>query len=95
MSDQFILKGKEAVRESDLHKWGAWFETGDRVVAKTSLGESDVSTVFLGLDHGLDDGPPILFETLVFGGPAVRPVPRLPDMTTTHATLIADAKEPA
>ena len=28
-----------------------------------------VSTVFLGIDHQHDDGPPHLFETLVFGGP--------------------------
>ena len=29
-----------------------------------------VSTVFLGLDHGYNEnGPPILFETLVFNGP--------------------------
>jgi len=27
-----------------------------------------VSTVFLGLDHAWDDGPPILWETMVFGG---------------------------
>lgn len=29
----------------------------------------EVSTVFLGMDHGWGDGPPILFETMVFGGP--------------------------
>lgn len=28
-----------------------------------------VSTVFLGLDHQYGDGPPLLFETMVFGGP--------------------------
>ena len=28
-----------------------------------------VSTVFLGLDHNWNGGPPILFETMVFGGP--------------------------
>lgn len=26
-----------------------------------------VSTVFLGIDHGLGAGPPVLFETMVFG----------------------------
>lgn len=32
--------------------------------------EVTVSTVFLGLDHRMfGEGPPILFETLVFGGP--------------------------
>jgi len=29
-----------------------------------------VSTVFLGLDHSFEpDGPPVLWETMVFGGP--------------------------
>lgn len=27
-----------------------------------------VSTVFLGLDHSFGEGPPVLFETMVFGG---------------------------
>lgn len=42
----------------------------DRHVAKTDLGDlGRVSTVWLGLDHGWDDGPPLIFETLVFDGP--------------------------
>ena len=28
-----------------------------------------VSTVFLGTDHNCLDGPPILYETMIFGGP--------------------------
>lgn len=43
------------------------FEIDDRVVWKTRFGEVEVSTVFLGLDHAFE-GPPLLFETLVFGG---------------------------
>jgi hypothetical protein len=27
-----------------------------------------VSTVWLGLDHGLGRGPPLIFETMIFGG---------------------------
>lgn len=35
----------------------------------TEVGELRVSTVFLGLDHNFTGkGPPILFETMVFGG---------------------------
>lgn len=29
----------------------------------------DISTVFLGFDHGFGQGLPILFETMIFGGP--------------------------
>jgi hypothetical protein len=33
------------------------------------IGDAKVSTVFLGLDHSFsEDGPPILWETMVFGG---------------------------
>lgn len=28
-----------------------------------------VSTVFLALDHSWDGGPPVLYETMIFGGP--------------------------
>jgi hypothetical protein len=39
-------------------------------VAWTPLGDGavTVSTVFLGLDHAWGDGPPMLFETMIFGG---------------------------
>lgn len=40
----------------------------DRRVAETTVGEVWVSTVWLGLDHNWT-GPPMIFETMVFGGP--------------------------
>jgi len=44
----------------------------NRTVAKTKIGDVVISTVFLGLDHRMDcmdgAGPPIVFETMVFGG---------------------------
>jgi hypothetical protein len=52
----------EPVSEPDLLTWARWFETADRRVAVYS-----VSTVFLGLDHGFGPGPPVLWETMVFG----------------------------
>ena len=35
----------------------------------TPAGSVEVSTVFLGIDHSFGHGPPVLFETMVFGGP--------------------------
>lgn len=35
---------------------------------QTDSGEVHVSTVFLGFNHSFSNGPPILFETMVFGG---------------------------
>lgn len=69
--DKYILKGREAVPAS-LQEWAQWYETAreDRRVARTELADGViVSTVFLGLNHAWDDGPPLLFETLVFNGP--------------------------
>jgi hypothetical protein len=40
----------------------------NRIVGKTSLPDGrHVSTVFLCLDHNWGDGPPILFESMLFG----------------------------
>ena len=52
-----------------LDKWSIWFEKADRTVAKTDIGDAHVSTVCLGLDHNYGSGPPLLFESMVFGGP--------------------------
>ncbi len=38
-------------------------------VAHTKMQDAEVSTVYLGLDHSYDDGPPLIFETMIFGGP--------------------------
>lgn len=67
MSDKYILDGHE-VKECDLMTWAKCFGTADRKVARETIGDSDISTVFLGLDYSVGEGPPILFETLVFGG---------------------------
>ena len=65
---RYILDNSHrAVACEDLPTWAKWFETADRIVAKTTVRDGlDVSTVFLGLDHAFGDGPPLLFETMVF-----------------------------
>src|SRR5258706_13563526 len=49
-----------------------WFQTSDRHVAKTDFGDVRVSTVFLGFDRSFGQGPPLLFETMIFGGFSIR-----------------------
>ena len=50
-----------------------WFRLRDepgprnRRVGLTKVGGYEVSTVFLMLDHQFGDGPPVLWETMVFG----------------------------
>lgn len=80
---QFYLLGPDhQLIACELMEWAANFEHADRVVAQTGRREYvdgdwrkgfagiQVSTVFLGLDHRFfGDGPPLVFETMVFGGP--------------------------
>jgi len=57
------------VPESDFLTWAKWYETADRHVAHTAIGDFRISTVFLGTDHNYgfgDDKRPVLFETMVF-----------------------------
>lgn len=66
----YILYDTEARPIDDVIAWGQWFATADRQVAETLLEpEIRISTVFLGLNHQFGDGPPLLYETMVFGGP--------------------------
>lgn len=56
----------EAIPCPDLTKWAKWLESSERHVAEENVGDYWISTVFLGLDHQFRDGPPLLFETMVF-----------------------------
>jgi hypothetical protein len=58
----------QPVQVDDWLTWAKWYETADRHVALTEIGDAKVSTVFLSLNHAFHDGPPLLYETLVFGG---------------------------
>lgn len=54
-----------------LADWARWNNVENRRVALTVIDDegNNVSTVFLGLDHSYSGGRPVLFETLIFGGP--------------------------
>lgn len=58
------------VIEPDIVKADAFLRNIEaRRVAETIVGDVRVSTVFLALDHAHGDGEPVLWETMVFGGP--------------------------
>jgi|SRR5882724_11404959 len=71
MLRHYILEGHKAVLLDDLLGWARWFETAELHVAHTQVTPNiRVSTVFLGVDHNFAGlGCPIIFETMVFGGP--------------------------
>lgn len=66
----FILENGKPVLAISTEAWGRWFEVfSNRVVQQTKVGpDVTVSTVFLGIDHGVGSGKCLLFETLVLGG---------------------------
>lgn len=70
---RYILDDKgEPVPEPDLLPWGQGMEYGDRILAVDYVGKVRISTVFLGIDHGLSfigsETAPVLWETMIFGG---------------------------
>lgn len=68
----YILDGHTPIPAPDIETVGRFLAEAERQVARTRLTpEVEVSTVFLCLDHSLGlepDTPPLLFETMVFGG---------------------------
>lgn len=71
MTDKYILNDHgQPVLENDVVAWGKWFASSPRHVGLDQIRDVSVSTVFLGLDHRFGGhGMPILWETIVFGGP--------------------------
>jgi hypothetical protein len=90
----------EPVEELDLMAWARWFERRDngRIVKHQHIGDVLVSTVFLGIDHNwLRTGPPVLWETMVFGGPLAGEMDRCPgsraDALAMHARMVRRVME--
>ena len=71
LTRHYILDADNHAVEVDMMTWAMWLEDGNRRVGYTEItSQVTVSTVFVGLDHRFfGNGPPILFETLVFGSP--------------------------
>lgn len=69
-----LAADKSVVGPVDARTWEEWqrpVEGGEWPcrVAEDCVDGKRVSTVFLGLDHRhFGEGPPVLFETMVFGG---------------------------
>ena len=71
MSDWYVLDDENNPVPVDLLTGAAGLQNTHRHVDKTAVRFpcADISTVFLGLDHGWSGGPPVVFETMIFGGP--------------------------
>lgn len=63
----------ETDTEEDWIAWARAFERAhQRQVGDDKVAWSRVSTIFLGINHNFTAGPPVLWETMVFGGPLDR-----------------------
>jgi hypothetical protein len=83
---------KNPVHIDDPVTWGRGFEKLNRFVARDEVDGVAISTVFLGIDHSfLGIGPPILWETMIFGGPMNHEMWRyssLQDALDGHASVL-------
>ena len=94
----YILNEKgEPVPCDDVREWGRFMaERPGRIVEHTMVGTVKVSTVFLGLDHNFCGGPPLLWETMIFGGVLDQEMDRyfsLDSAQLGHAQTVARVKE--
>ena len=51
----------------DVMDWATLFEE-ERHIGNDRIGDVYVSTVWIGINHQWGDGPPLIFETMIFGG---------------------------
>ncbi len=69
---KYILNDQGEVEAcSDVLEWAKWMATHDPTIARDHVTDQvRVSTVFTGFDYGWGlGGAPVLFETMIFGGP--------------------------
>jgi hypothetical protein len=65
----YVLDENNQALPCALSEWAAMFEDFPRrQVAENFVGTIRVSTIFLGLNHQFGHGPPLIFETMIFGG---------------------------
>ena len=93
----YILSADGQPIPAPTMRWAMWLETADRTVARTEIGEAEVSTVFLSLDHNFSGkGAPVLYETLVFGGQLDGEMTRYTtheEALAGHSCMVARVKE--
>lgn len=68
MDRYYAMNADGQVRQVSLDEWVSSADPALRRIDRTTVGDADVSTVFLGMDHQHADGPPLLFETMIFDG---------------------------
>jgi hypothetical protein len=63
----YKLDGRRVVPAKNIEAAEMIDDVSKRIIEKTRIGDSEISTVFLVVNHGWGEFP-ILFETMIFGG---------------------------
>lgn len=65
--DLYILINRIPIVVHDYAAWSKWMTTRDRVVQQDYIEDLYfISTIFIGINHGIFEETPVLFETMVF-----------------------------
>ena len=64
----WVLDAEHSPVRATVKEWGVFFSSPAKVVGYDKVGMAYVSTVFLGINAGFFAEPPLLFETMIFGG---------------------------
>jgi len=78
----YTLEGHEIKKTEDIITWGNWMKNIRYHVADEKVGDIRISTIFLGIAF---NKLPLLFETMVFGGPLDRKQIRYPTWAEAEA----------
>jgi hypothetical protein len=80
----------------EMAEWRRVFGDIDRRrIARTELPNATISTVWLGIDHGWGEGPPLIFETMWFKGADGEEMERYAtkaEALAGHERMVAKAK---
>ena len=64
--EYYKLNPDGSTQPCDLMEYARQIGRPNTRIARDKVGEHEISTVFLGVNHAFDNGPPLLFETMVF-----------------------------
>jgi hypothetical protein len=72
--EYYVLTNNKQIQKATLEQYNDYFNRAAEGsvpwrVQLEKTEDSEVSTVFLGLNHNWSGGAPVLFETMVMGGP--------------------------
>lgn len=88
----YALNGIDVMTFDDIHAYTAWkAERNDPlgdVVKQETVGNAWVSTVLLMIDHQYGEGPPLIFETMVFDAESHEPLETMKRYSTYGQALM-------